>query len=83
MTEGPRVRASPASPCRVLEQDRKTRTYITERLLMGRKESNQTNIVNHNIFSSDKDRQLQHTADLWEACLAISECYCKSILGPL
>ena len=54
-TEGPPVWASPASlPC-VLEQDtlinpslvmvqpRKTNPYITERLLMGRKESNQTN----------------------------------------
>ena len=34
-TEGPRVLASPESL--------KTRPYITERLLMGRKESNQTN----------------------------------------
>ena len=53
-TEGPRVRASPASlrcgpwarhiyPSLVLVQPRKTRPYITERLLMGRKESNQTN----------------------------------------
>ena len=54
-TEGPRVRASSASlrcgpwsrhiyPSSVLVQPRKTRPYITERLLMGRKESNkQTN----------------------------------------
>ena len=53
-TEGPRVRASPASlrcgpwarhiyPSLVLVRPRKTRPYITERLLMGRKESNQTN----------------------------------------
>ena len=51
-TEGPRVRASPASllcvleqehnPSLVLVQPRKTRPFITERLLMGRKESNQT-----------------------------------------
>ena len=52
-TEGPRVRASPASlrcgpwarhiyPSLVLVQPRKNRPYITERLLMGRKESNQT-----------------------------------------
>ena len=48
-----RVRASPASlvvslskninPSLVLVQLRKTRPFITERLLMGRKESNQTN----------------------------------------
>ena len=49
-----RVRASPASlrcgpwarhinPSLVLVQPRKTRPYITDRLLMGRKESNQTN----------------------------------------
>ena len=54
MTEGPRVRASPASlrcgpsardiyPSLVLVQPRKTRPCLTERLLMGRKESNQTN----------------------------------------
>ena len=30
-------------PSLVLVQHRKTRPYITERLLMGRKESNQTN----------------------------------------
>ena len=52
--EGPRVRASPASlrcgpwarhiyPSLVLVQPRKNHPYITERLLMGRKESNQTN----------------------------------------
>ena len=52
-TEGPRVRASPASlhcglwarhiyPSSVLVQHRKTRACLTERLLMGRKESNQT-----------------------------------------
>ena len=49
----PRVRSSPAPLCYVLEQDinpslvliqpRKTRHFITERLLMGRKESDQTN----------------------------------------
>ena len=32
-------------PSLVLVQPRKTRPYITERLLMGRKESNQTNMV--------------------------------------
>ena len=51
--EGPRVRASPASlpcgpgarhiyPSLVLAQHRKTCPCLTERLLMGRKESNQT-----------------------------------------
>ena len=33
------------NPSLVLVQPRKTRPYITERLLMGRKESNQTNKV--------------------------------------
>ena len=51
-TEGPWVRASPVSlrcvlikninPSLVLVQPRKTRPFITERLLMGRKESIQT-----------------------------------------
>ena len=31
------------NPSLVLDQPRKTRPFITERLLMGRKESNQTN----------------------------------------
>ena len=59
-TEGPRVRASPASlrcspwarniyPSLELVQPRKTRPYITERLLIGRKESNQA--VKINFFS--------------------------------
>ena len=53
MTEGPRVRASPASllygpwarhiyPSLVLVQPRKTRPFLTERLLKGRKKSNQS-----------------------------------------
>ena len=39
------------NPSLVLVQPRKTRPYITERLLMGRKESNQTNkqINNDNV----------------------------------
>ena len=37
--EGPRVRASPTSAV----QSRKTRPCLTERLLMGRKDPNQTN----------------------------------------
>ena len=52
-TEGPRVRASPASLCcgpwarhiypsLVLIQPMETRPCLTERVLMGRKESNQT-----------------------------------------
>ena len=56
-TERPRVRASPAplrcgplarhiNPSLVLVQPRKTRPCLTERLLMGRKESNQTNKKN-------------------------------------
>ena len=59
-SEGPRVRVSPASlrcgpwtrqiyPSLVLVQHRKTRPYITERLLMGRKESNQTKSNKSNI----------------------------------
>ena len=59
-TAGPRVGASPVSlhcgpwarhiyRSLVLFQPRKNRPYITERLLMGRKESNQTNKIS--IFS--------------------------------
>ena len=36
-------------PSLVLVQPRKTRPCLTERLLMGRKESNQTNQLLHNI----------------------------------
>ena len=40
------------NPSLVLVQPRKTRPFITERLLMGRKESNQTNKTkNQNKFS--------------------------------
>ena len=57
LTEGPRVRASPASlrcgpwakhiyPSLVLVQPRKTCPCLTERLLMGHTESNQTNKIN-------------------------------------
>ena len=50
-TEATRVRASLASlrcgPLAVLVQLRKTRPCLTERLLMGRKESNQTNKRNN------------------------------------
>ena len=34
------------NPSLVLVQPRKTRPFVTERLLMGREESNQTNIAN-------------------------------------
>ena len=60
-TEGPRVRASPASlrcgpwashiyPSLVLVQPRKTRTCLTERLLMGHKESNQIKKTRQSFF---------------------------------
>ena len=39
------------NPSIVLVQPRKTRPFITERLLMGRKESNQTNKQNQHMFS--------------------------------
>ena len=50
--QGVQVRASLASLCCVLDpslvlvQPRKTRPHITERMLMGRKESNQTKSMN-------------------------------------
>ena len=40
------------NPSLVLVQPRKTRPYITERLLMGRKESNQTNKIHHCIIKA-------------------------------
>ena len=41
------------NPSLVLVQPRKTRPFITERLLMGRKESNQTNKQNFDISYQD------------------------------
>ena len=41
------------NPSLVLVQPRKTRPFITERLLMGRKESNQTNKNKHNKYSKN------------------------------
>ena len=58
LTEGPRVRAGVTALCHwarhinpslVLVQRRKTRPYVAERLLMGRKESNQTKL-HHFIY---------------------------------
>ena len=73
-TEGPRVRACVTALCPwarhinpnwiVLVQPRKTRPFITERLLMGRKESNQ---INKQSKEEDKDQesiQLSTTPDL-------------------
>ena len=40
------------NPSLVLLQPRKTRLFITERLLMGRKESNQTNKQRHIIHEN-------------------------------
>ena len=42
------------NPSLVLVQPRKTRPFITERLLMGRKETNQTNksVVDHSVHQS-------------------------------
>ena len=42
------------NPSLVLVQPRKTRPFITERLLMGRKESNQTNKQMTDIMPSQK-----------------------------
>ena len=40
------------NPSLVLVQPRKTRPFITERLLMGRKESNQTKTIERNCIDS-------------------------------
>ena len=42
------------NPSLVLVQPRKIRRYITERLFMGRKESNQTNKQNHHGMKCDE-----------------------------
>ena len=69
----PRHFASPASlrcgpwarhiyPSLVLVQPRKTRPYLTERLLMRRKESNQTNKPRH--FEARHPHNIMHTIDI-------------------
>ena len=74
-TESPRVRALPVSLHCVLEQDtlilslvlvqpRKTPPYIAERLLMGCKESNQTNKQNQTIFIFEHQFFLSYTTYL-------------------
>ena len=58
------------NPSLVLVQPRKTRPFITERLLMGRKGSNQTNkiiiiiiiIIAKKAFNSISSRRFQHLA---------------------
>ena len=52
-------------PSLVLVQPRKTRPYITERLLIGRKETNQTNQISKRVeYSKDAMRQ--------SACLVVN-----------
>ena len=49
------------NPSLVLVQPRKTRPFITERLLMGRKESNQTNkisLMRHTKTESDRPTKM-------------------------
>ena len=50
-------------PSLVLVQPRKTRPFITERLLMGRKESNQTNKQTDHIFMEADNGPV--TCDIW------------------
>ena len=53
------------NPSLVLVQPRKTRPFITDRLLMGRKESNQTN---KNKISDGFEFRQDWTRDLWVSC---------------
>ena len=70
MLEGPRVRASPASlrcglwarhiyPSSILVQHRKTRPYINERLLMGRKKSNKQKKTSISSISNAYDSSFE------------------------
>ena len=55
------------NPSVVLVQPRKTRPYITERLLMGRKESNQTNKSDSFIEDMVEVKYSQHYLKLVDA----------------
>ena len=48
------------NPSLILVQPRKNRPYITERLLMGRKESNQTNKLNYTLCNYWKSQYLNN-----------------------
>ena len=56
------------NPSLVLVQPRKTRPFITERLLMGRKESNQTNKTNQSILVFASRHQIMSNASIVNNC---------------
>ena len=64
------------NPSSVLVQPRKTRPFITERLLMGRKESNQTNkiilfAIRFSSSSFDESNLAAHCFDSWVFSLVL------------
>ena len=82
----PKVRASPASlrcgpwarhiyPSLLLVQPRKTRPYITERSLTGRKESNQTKMIRNDGQSGT----VSHLYNYLFACWVISWFCCMGV----
>ena len=69
------------NPSSVLVQPRKTRPFITERLLMGRKESNQTNKYPNLNSVSDKEqvKDKKKTSSAEEGEIEVLQRYvCKS-----
>ena len=90
----PRVRASLASlrcgpwarhiyPSLVLVQPRKTRPCLTERLLMGRKESNQANKINLLSSTLSKSNCTQQIYTVWK-CIhwLVSSLNCNELFVP-
>ena len=72
------------NPSLVLVQPRKTRPYITERLLMGRKESNQTSKQNlylyHMIAKTTHHYTLSYPVSLYHTCTIIHLNYSATLI---
>ena len=67
----------------VLVQPRKTRPCLTERLLMGRKESNQTKSKNINLTAFTESKKIYYTFTVIFYTVNTSSLQCYSVLSDI
>ena len=69
-------------PSLVLVQHRKTRPFITERLLMGRKESNQTNKKNnhYHILKIADEVIRTNIRQIWQLTMHFNPLFCANLM---
>ena len=70
------------NPSLVLVQPRKTRPFITERLLMGRKESNQTNKTNnhYHILNIADEVIRTNIRQIWQLPMHFNPLFCANLM---